>query len=179
MKAVFHLFILAIIISGVIFAHGKEKHENKDTLKATRSDTLSKVEQRYEIKIGEQIFEHVHNKIVHFPIAFVVAGFILTLLGFKWNEFSKAVNLLVFLAGLFAISAYLTGVSQELAFENTSKEWVVETHESLGIATMISIWVWFLFLNVKNLKKFAWLVGVIALILVLITGFYGGILAHG
>ena len=83
------------------------------------------------------------------------------------------------LAGVFAIAAYLTGVLQESAFEDTSKEWVVETHETLGIVTAISIWVWFLFLSVKRLKRFSWLIGVITLVLVLVTGFYGGVLAHG
>ncbi|MFN3135537.1 MAG: DUF2231 domain-containing protein [Candidatus Kryptonium sp.] len=168
------------VISCAVFAHGKEKHNKKDTLK-TNLDTLTTVQdlQPYKIKLSENLLEHVHNKLVHFPIAFAVAGFIFTILGFKWNKFLSSVNIIIFLAGVFAIAAYLTGVSQESAFEDTSKEWVVETHETLGIATAISIWVWFLFLSVKRLKKFSWLVGAITLILVLVTSFYGGVLAHG
>ncbi|CUT08470.1 Uncharacterized membrane protein [Candidatus Kryptonium thompsonii] len=180
MMRIFSVFILMLIISTAALAHGKEKHDKKDTLKA-KVDTLTTIQnvQPYKIRLSENLLEHVHNKIVHFPVAFVVAGFILTILGFKWDKFSSSVNLLIFLAGVFAIAAYLTGVLQESAFEDTSKEWVVETHETLGIVTAISIWVWFLFLSVKRLKRFSWLIGVITLVLVLVTGFYGGVLAHG
>ncbi|CUS80120.1 Uncharacterized membrane protein [Candidatus Kryptonium thompsonii] len=180
MTRIFSVFILMLIISIAAFAHGKERHDKKDTLK-TNVDTLKTIQnvQPYKIKLSENLLEHVHNKIVHFPVAFVVAGFILTILGFKWDKFSSSVNLLIFFAGVFAIAAYLTGVLQESAFEDTSKEWVVETHETLGIVTAISIWVWFLFLSVKRLKRFSWLIGLITFVLVLVTGFYGGVLAHG
>jgi len=35
-----------------------------------------------------------------------------------------------------------------------------------------------LFLNLKPLQRYAWMIGFIAMILVLVTGFYGGIIAH-
>ncbi len=172
------LFLLALSFA-LVFSHGKERHGKKDSVKVLQSDSSVAQIEPYRIDLKITLFEHIHNKIIHFPIAFVVAGFIFTLLGFKRREILNLVSVLVFLAGLFGILAYLTGVSQGSAFENTSKEWVVETHRNLGIATVISIWVWFLFLSVKKLKKISWVIGVIALILVLIAGFYGGILAHG
>jgi len=172
------LFLLALSFA-LVFSHGKERHGKKDSVKVLQSDSSVAQIEPYRIDLKITLFEHIHNKIIHFPIAFVVAGFIFTLLGFKRREILDLVSVLVFLAGLFGILAYLTGVSQGSAFENTSKEWVVETHRNLGIATVISIWVWFLFLSVKKLKKISWVIGVIALILVLIAGFYGGILAHG
>ena len=172
------LFLLALSFA-LVFSHGKERHGKKDSVKVLQSDSSVAQIEPYRIDLKITLFEHIHNKIIHFPIAFVVAGLIFTLLGFKRREILNLVSVLVFLAGLFGILAYLTGVSQGSAFENTSKEWVVETHRNLGIATVISIWVWFLFLSVKKLKKISWVIGVIALILVLIAGFYGGILAHG
>jgi hypothetical protein len=41
------------------------------------------------------------------------------------------------------------------------------------------MWVWALFEFLRPLKKYAVVVGVIVVLLILVTGFYGGILAHG
>jgi uncharacterized membrane protein len=176
-KILLLIFILLSLAITDIYPHGNEKHGRKDTLRVMASDTSAV--QPYRIEVFESLFDHIHNKIIHFPIAFVVAGIIFTAVGVRYDKLNSAVPLLVFFAGLFSLLAYLTGNLQASTFENTSKEWIVRFHETLGIITTIFIWLWFLFINVKVLKKFAWIPGIISLLMVLVTGFYGGILAHG
>jgi hypothetical protein len=85
---------------------------------------------------------------------------------------------LVIIAALAALAAYFTGNNQAAAFEASAKEWLVEVHEDFGMATIITVWLWTATLFFKPLKRYALLAGFIAAALVLITGFYGGIIAH-
>jgi len=132
----------------------------------------------YKIIVFDEIFEHLHNKLVHFPIAFVVAGFIFTLLNFRRQVFDKTILILAIMAGLISVAAFFTGNIQASAFAATDKEWLVGIHKNFGIATIIITWLWIAFLLIKPLQKFAWIISLIAVVLILLTGFYGGILAH-
>jgi len=173
------------------FAHEYENPGNADSVNAAAAavrdsahnpdgaviKTDEKV-QDYKVVFPRDLLEHLHNKIIHFPIAFVLGGFLLTLLNFRWKEFDWSIRILVALAALASLAALFSGENQAAAFESTAKEWLVEVHESFGIATIISIWVWTAMLFINPLKRFAPLAAFIAAILVLITGFYGGIIAH-
>lgn len=85
---------------------------------------------------------------------------------------------MVIIAGLSSLAAFFTGNIQASVMELSDKKWILEVHENFGIATIIITWVWILFLHLKPLQRYAWMIGFIAMILVLVTGFYGGIIAH-
>jgi uncharacterized membrane protein len=135
-------------------------------------------EEPMKLNPWEQMFEHLHNKLVHFPIALGVFAFFLTLLNFKWKNFDSTIMVSVLIALLFSIGAFVTGKNQSEPFIGTAKEWIVELHQNLGIAVIINLFVWIIFLIIDKLKKYAWIIGLIAFILVLAAGFLGGVVAH-
>ena len=127
----------------------------------------------------EALLEHPHNKIVHFPLALALAAALLLLLGRRRLELEAAGRWLVWFAALGVIAAYFTGRIQEEAFDGEPKEWLVHLHENWGLSSAIVLVVWALLTLWKPARKHAWLWGLVAAALVLITGFYGGIVAHG
>jgi uncharacterized membrane protein len=176
--------LVGLFCFSTLSAHEKHKEARRDTM-VQSGDSLTIAAQRldtipYRIPpMKEALLHHLHNKIVHLPIGFGWGAALLFLLAVRWPELHKAGLLLALLGAAFAVAAYFSGQAQEEAFEGTSKEWVVELHEKIGIATAISLWVLVLFGFWKPLKRFAWLWGLVALALISAAGFYGGLLAHG
>jgi uncharacterized membrane protein len=193
------MFLILLVLSQLpIIAH-EGKHEKKsvkqDTLTIVGKDTIAingvpqnkigtkveplpSTEEPMKLKPSEQMFEHLHNKLVHFPIALGVFAFILTLLNFKWKNLDLAIFISVLFALLFSIGAFITGKNQSEPFIGTAKEWIVELHQNIGIAVIINLFVWTIFLIIDKLKKYSWIVGLIAFILIFAAGFLGGVLAH-
>ena len=133
----------------------------------------------YVLKPWRSLRGHLHNKIIHVPIGFALSAFFLSLLALRWNEIEPAIRWLVLVAALGAFFAYLTGTSQAEALEGSSKDWVIEVHERLGISTALLLWVWAVSFWVRPLKRWSLVFGVLVVILITVTGFFGGVLAHG
>lgn len=193
-------FICLLLLATVVFPHGgkdhkKEKTVKVDTLTIVGKDTIAingiskKIykqknepelikEEPMKLNPAEQIFEHLHNKVVHFPIALGLFAFFLSLLNFKWNNFDSVILISVLVALLFSIVAFITGKNQSEPFIGTAKEWIVELHQNIGLALIINFFIWTIFLFVDKLKKYTWLVGLIAFILILTAAFLGGVIAH-
>ena len=85
---------------------------------------------------------------------------------------------MLFIAGVFAIIAFFSGTNQFDHFIDNPKEWLAETHRLFGIASAILIWLWYLAVIVKPMKKISLVFAVITVVLVSLTGLYGGVLAH-
>jgi uncharacterized membrane protein len=156
---------------------------------SSRTDTITQNESNqtadevtygdYVIRPWRSIRNSLHNKVIHIPIGFALSAFFLLLVSrFKPDVF-PAVRWLILVAALGAIAAYFTGTNQAEAFEGSSKEWVVEWHERLGIATAITLWLWAGLSWVPPFKKPAFVVGCIVVLLIVVTGFFGGVIAHG
>ncbi|KAF0153550.1 MAG: hypothetical protein FD143_82 [Ignavibacteria bacterium] len=193
-------FICLLLLATVAFPHGgkdhkKEKTVKVDTLTIVGKDTIAingiskKIykqknepelikEKPMRLNPSEQLFEHMHNKVVHFPIALGLFAFFLSLLNFKWKNFDSAILISVLVAFLFSIVAFITGKNQSEPFIGTAKEWIVELHQNIGLALIINFFIWTIFLFVDKLKKYSWLVGLIAFILILAAAFLGGVIAH-
>jgi len=131
-----------------------------------------------QFNIFEQMFSHLHNKLVHFPIAFLVLAFILSLAQLKWDKFLFTIKILILFGFIFAIPTLITGLFQEEAAEKLGKENFVEIHETFAIITTVISIIWFYFINKENLRKYHLILGILTFILILVTGFLGGILAH-
>lgn len=193
-------FICLLLLATVVFPHGgkdhkKEKTVKVDTLTIVGKDTIaingiSKIiykqknepelikEEPIRLNPAEQIFEHLHNKVVHFPIALGLFAFFLSLLNFKWKNYNSAILISVLIALLFSIVAFITGKNQSEPFIGTAKEWIVELHQNIGLALIINFFIWTIFLFVDKLKKYAWLPGLIAFMLILTAAYLGGVIAH-
>ena len=124
------------------------------------------------------MFEHLHNKIIHFPIAFIIAGFLFTLLGFKDGKYVYTIKILVTLAAIAGVAAFFTGNNQADVFIGDPKEWVMLFHRTIGLITVISTIIWTAFLFINSLNKYAWIFALISIGLVSIAAFFGGIVAH-
>lgn len=182
-----YLFLVLIFFSALIFAQENVYNDSPKAAESSSETSLSESDDEKNIDSAgsfdptwKEIFTHdIHNKVIHFPIGFSIAAFILTLIGFRENRFEVGIKWLVTLAGLIAIIAFFSGEAQEESFEGTAKEWVVEVHQTFGLVSLFIIWIWAVFLYLKPLKKYAWIVGAALTIIILITATYGGMLAHG
>jgi uncharacterized membrane protein len=134
---------------------------------------------RYVLRVWYSLFGHLHNKIIHAPIGFGLSAFLLSLFALKRKEYEPGIRWLLLVAALGSIAAFITGTQQAVALEGGSKDWVIDVHRTLGITTMISLCAWAVFQWVTALKRWAIILGVIASLLILVTGFFGGVLAHG
>ncbi len=198
------LFILLLITSHLFAheAHNKKKSIPKlDTLTIVGNDTIAingiatqqfmaehhdgneivhngaMEEEVKEVTFGAA-FQHLHNKLIHFPIALTLIALLLLILGYKEKQYLSAVKIIVPTAALLTIATVLTGQGQTAPFEGTTAYQLVETHELLGFGVLASLILWSVSLYVKPLEKYIYPIAILTFILVSITGLYGGVIAH-
>ncbi len=174
MKVLFFLLLLKGFFLYPLYAHEKEKHK----IEKKSEEIKEKVESFSMPSFKEAIFEHLHNKLIHFPIALCFLSFLFLIISFKYPEFEKSARITLLISAFFTIPVYFSGENQIKNFEKDVNKWLAETHEQLGIFTIISIWLWLFVSNIKGMKKIALFIGILTVILISITAFYGGILAH-
>lgn len=195
-RLVFLVLFISISFMNVIAHEGK--HENKtigrDTITLVGKDTIAingvpvnsirekdvedSKEEPFELKPAEQMFAHLHNKIVHFPIALTLVAFLFLLLNIKKKNYDFVVKILLGISLATSIAAFFTGNTQLSAFIGDPKEWLANTHRLAGIISIVLIFLWFVSLFIQKTKKFSWIVGLIVVAAISITGFLGGVLAH-
>lgn len=192
-------FILSLLISVVIFAHEGKDHNKKhtaqaDTFTVVNGDTIAingkpiesakqksleeEKEEPFELNPSEQIFAHMHNKLVHFPLVIGLVAFVFTLVNFKTKNYERAILALIIAGIIFSIGTVITGLSQTEPFNGTGKQWLVEFHRNTGIALLVSYICWFAFASIQRLKKFSWIIGSLTILLIALAGFLGGVIAH-
>ncbi len=165
-----------IAINGIAtktFLANKEAAENKALLQPPDEET----EEPEEITF-DALFEHIHNKVIHFPIALTVIGFVLMLLGYKDDKYLSALKIIIPFAAIMTVVAVFAGLAQVEPFEGTAAYGLVVVHKYLGFSVLTSLILWSITLYAKKWKKFVWLFASLTLILVSIAGLYGGVIAH-
>lgn len=196
------LSVAVMFVSQSVYAHGgkehnKNQHTMVDTFTVVNGDTIAvngkavnktafkqepveKKEPEFALNLSEEMFSHLHNKMVHFPIALAFAAFLFSLLNIKKQSYCtyQTVKILLGISLFTAIIAYFTGNSQIAAFIGDPKEWLAKTHRLIGIISTILILIWFVFSLIERTKKRSWVIGLIVVIAISITGFLGGVLAH-
>lgn len=199
-----YLILLLLVVNLNLIAHGDEhkKEEKHDTVTVVEGDTIAvngvpvidsiktggsesvvkqtKEEEHEEeaISIGSELFEHMHNKLIHFPIVLIIAALILTLLGYKEEGYETVIKIFVGLAILFGVASIITGLNQAEPFMDSPKEWIVNIHKIMGIITIVLTGIWEILLFTKANKKYSLAFAVVTSIVVLAVGFLGGIIAH-
>jgi uncharacterized membrane protein len=129
------------------------------------------------IRIPHDLFSHMHNKLVHFPVALGVVAALMILLNYRWPEFQISVRLLLFLAALGAAAAYITGRNQAEEFVTGPYSGILETHRLLGTTTLVLLWLGAVLSFIPWARKIMWVVALLLAFVVMATGFFGGILA--
>ncbi len=123
-------------------------------------------------------FEHIHNKVIYYPIAITVIGILLMLFVYKDNKYNNALKIIIPFAAFFSILSILSGLSQATLFEGAQIYDPVETHKFLGFGVMASLFFWSFTLDIKIINKFIWLFAIITFTLVTRAGLYRGVIAH-
>ena len=126
----------------------------------------------------QHVWAHMHNKIVHFPIALGLMGAVLTLLSRRWSHYGAAARLLIVVAALFALAAYFSGRAQEEPLKCSELKEVLEWHERLGVVTTVLLWLGVVIGWAPPARRWLWVWALLILVLIPVTGFFGGILAH-
>lgn len=171
--------------------HKKKQEPQTTTVQTQTNTTVSTRAQEHQVEMDaakardamtimkEAMPSHLHNKIIHFPLALGLAGAILILLGYKWPHYQSAARFLLLIAAASAIAAYFTGRAQEEPFEEGEMKSFLEWHRTLGITTGVVLWIGVLLTSFSQYKKLLLFYAIGLLILISATGFLGGILAHG
>ncbi len=175
---------LVVLVSGAAFAH--EKHESPsppaggDERESTPEEGEEARPPAPPVVIDPQraLLDHLHNKIVHFPIALGTAGAILLLLSYRWPQFGAGARLLLVVAAVTAWMAVQSGKAQEDALAGGELgEWL-ERHEAFGKWTAIALTLTALVCLIQRARPAHWLLALIVIGLVSYTAFLGGILGH-
>jgi uncharacterized membrane protein len=190
------IFILGIALP--IFAH-QGHHKKTETqpnvsppaaTQTLQNQTAATHEEEHEMESGETsenrdpktimkeaMWSHMHNKLIHFPLALGVTASVLMLFARKRPEMLTTIRILLIIAALFAVAAYFTGKAQEEPFEEGEMHEFVEWHQWFGIASGVCLWAG-IFVSGKP-NNFMIPYALTQLLLLSVTGFLGGILAHG
>ncbi len=120
----------------------------------------------------------LHNKIVHFPLALGMAAAVLFMIARRWPAYEPAARLLLIAAALAAVAAFFSGRAQEEQFEDSPFHSVVELHEKFGITTAITLWAGVVLTFWARARRFMPLYGILLVLLLVGTGFLGGVLSH-
>lgn len=121
---------------------------------------------------------NLHNKIVHFPLALGLAAAVFFMIAPRWPAYEPAARLLLIAGALAAVVAFFSGRAQEEQFEDSPFHSVVELHEKFGITTAITLWAGVALTFWVRARRFMPLYGILLVLLLVCTGFLGGVLSH-
>ena len=129
----------------------------------------------------------IHPIVVHFPIALLCASVAFDLLARSWPTGGlRETSLYTLLAGVMsaALAVATGGMEEDLAERAGAPEAVLELHESLGTVTLV---VFVVLLGLRLAMQWDWLkeirsltlgLGVIGLVILALTGYWGGELVY-
>jgi len=121
---------------------------------------------------------HLHNKIVHFPLALGLAAAVFFMIAPRWPAYEPGARLLLIGAALAAVAAYFSGGAQEEPFQDSPFHSVVELHEKFGITTALTLWTGVALTFWARARRFMPLYAIVLMLLLACTGFLGGVLSH-
>ncbi len=185
-----HAFLFALLILGGRALAAHEGHATTDTPPPLDS---AQVQQHQPTGGGDpspgfsspspsliaSLTEHIHNKLVHFPIALSLVAVLFVWLAVRWPFFETAAEVLVWMAAFSATAAVATGLLQASPFEGTPKAPWVDRHQILGLTTTAALYLWGWMFRFRPARKGIRLWGIVVALLVSLTGSLGGLLSHG
>lgn len=129
----------------------------------------------------------IHPSVVHFPIALLCVGVAFDALAPRWPSGGlREASFYSLLAGVLsaALAVVTGGMEEELAERAGAPESVLELHESLGTVTLVVfvallglrfaiLWGW-----LKEIRALTLGLGVIGIVILALTGYWGGELVY-
>ena len=128
---------------------------------------------------SQALFDHLHNKIVHFPLVMTLLATFSLWWARRRPEFEPLSFWMVWVTAASTLAAYFSGQAQARDYVEGPKAWLVELHGRQGIVIGIGQALWVLSLLRDRTRRFSWAVGVLLSVMVLASGFIGGLVAHG
>lgn len=146
---------------------------------AAIASKLPRPVQLQELDWADSMMGHVHNKLVHFPLALGLAASLLWVLALRQPGHEPAARLLLVGAALMGVASVLTGESQKGVYDDSPLIDIVGWHEkmgfvSLGLLLLGAGWQWH-----KSWRKVVWAYGLLLVGMILFTGLLGGVVSHG
>jgi uncharacterized membrane protein len=128
--------------------------------------------------LKEGATSHMHNKLVHFPVALGIFGCLFVIAALKWPNLMTAARILLGSAIVLGYAAVRTGRMQAEEFFNSSYRETLHMHADIArnslwflLAVLILTWL-------PSLKKVSWIVAVLAIAGLILAGGLGGVLAN-
>ena len=167
-----------IAINGKPYTAAFVKHDDEHSEEMEEAEHSDEDEHESEEISLSSLFEHVHNKLIHFPIAFGILLFIFALIGYKQEVCHRASKIIVVLGILATIAAIIAGLSQTTPFEGKEIYSVVELHRNIGflLLGLYLVTGWAIFTRKSTTLQLI-LTGLLVLVIGAV-GFYGGVIAH-
>lgn len=131
-----------------------------------------------QVSVKDAVFSHLHNKVVHFPLALGMAGALFLLLSYRRPHLLPAARLLLVLAALSAVAAYFTGRAQEEDFEDGALSAYLARHALMGKISAATLALSAALSFVARARPWLWLLALAIIAMLSFTGLLGGILAH-
>jgi hypothetical protein len=125
------------------------------------------------------LFEHMHNKLVHFPIVLGLSAAVILLGRGRWAAHQPVAGALLAVAAVFAFAAYLTGGAQAAPFMGTPTAALVKQHATQGTLTAILLITGAVLTHVRAAQRWLWLYALFLILAISFTGLLGGLVAHG
>jgi len=122
---------------------------------------------------------HLHPVLVHLPIGILLLACFFQLLSAKtrYSQLQHAIGITLFLGMLSAIAACCTGYI--LSGSGDYDEELVYRHQWLGISVAVVAVIYYILYSYKKITAYKWVLPVILIFLVTVTGHLGGSLTHG
>ena len=122
---------------------------------------------------------HLHPVLVHLPIGILLLACFFQLLSAKarYSQLQHAIGITLFLGMLSAIAACFTGYI--LSGSGDYDEELVYRHQLLGISVAVVAVMYYFLYRYKKITAYKWVLPVVLIFLVTVTGHLGGSLTHG
>jgi uncharacterized membrane protein len=121
---------------------------------------------------------HIHNKVVHFPIALGLVGCLFLFASYRFGSLRPGARWLLFLAALSSVAAIVTGGAQADGIEGAAMRQVLAVHSGLGWGVCVGLWLAWLLSFVESSKSWLWVLLLLLGACIMVTGTLGGALAH-
>lgn len=143
------------------------------------ASTVPKPVQLQELDWSDSLMGHVHNKLVHFPLALGLAASLLWVFALRQPGHEPAARMLLVAAALMGVASVLTGQGQKGVYDDSPLIDIVGWHEkmgfvSLGLLLLGAGWQWH-----KSWRRVVWPYGLLLVGMLLFTGLLGGVVSHG
>lgn len=178
--------VLLLLAPVVARAHERHRHGSMPAVADSGRDSvgvkapMEPASERYALPtVAEGVPNHLHNKIVHFPIVLSVVSLVGFWLGRRDPGLHRFARVCAWAAAFLAGAAWVAGLSQMASFDGDPKAWLVPVHRNWGIATTTALILAAVIGQWSRTRRRAWVAAFLAVLMVGVTGYLGGLLSHG